>query len=141
MSTASIEHQGIVESIGNEGTKVKFTALSACASCHARGFCSASEMEDKEVFIPGYSNIYSVGDKVDIVMSRSQGTKAVAIGYIYPFLLVISLLLFFSSLGLGELQTGIFSVLSLLPYYFIVYLSRKHIEKKFVFSLRKNDYV
>ncbi len=142
MSTASIiEHPGTIESIGSEGIKVKFTNLSACASCHARGFCSASEMEEKEVFIPEYTDTYGVGEEVNIVMSRSQGTRALAIGYIFPFLLVMSLLLLFSSLGLSELQAGLISVFSLLPYYFIVYLSRKRIERKFIFSIRKINYV
>jgi len=43
----SIEHKGIIESINGSRINVSFIALSGCASCHAKGYCSTSDMKEK----------------------------------------------------------------------------------------------
>ncbi len=140
-ASSTIEHSGIVESISSGGIRVKFTAFSACASCHAKGYCSASEMEEKEISIQNYTGNYQVGEKVNIIMARALATKALTIGYIFPFLLIVILLLGLSAMGINELQAGIISLTTLLPYYLLIYLFRNKIERKFIFSIRKYNYV
>jgi sigma-E factor negative regulatory protein RseC len=132
-----IEHSGIVERIDSEGILVKIVSQSACASCHAKGYCSSSDMEEKEVLIKDFQGIYSKGETVNVLLQPSQGMNAIMIGYVYPFLLLISLLLVLTSIGIAEMQAGIISFLVLIPYYFILFLLKDRINKKFSFSLRK----
>ena len=133
----SIEHTGIIDTITGQTIRVKFTVTSACSSCHAKGLCSASEMREKEISIPRGRTSYEAGEEVMIVIRTGQGIKAVAWGYLYPFLLLLTLLLVFSATGMNELKAGIFSLASLVPYYSLLFLFRDRINRQFNFSIRK----
>ena len=132
-----VTHKGIVDSIHTNQIKVKFTNLSACAECHAKSVCSAADMEDKEVMVNDKAGIYRTGDHVDVIMSKKQGFQAVLIGYVYPFLVVLALLVLLTESGISELRSGIISAGSLIPYYLIVFLLKDRINNKFQFSIRK----
>jgi positive regulator of sigma E activity len=133
----SIEHSGVVERIDSEGILVKIVSHSACASCHAKGYCSTSDMKEKEVLIKDFQGIYAKGEIVNVLLQPSQGMNAILIGYVYPFLLVLSLLLVLASSGMDELPSGIISFSILIPYYLILFLFKDRINKKFSFSIRK----
>lgn len=38
-----IEHEGIIDHIDGDTAHVKIDSVSACASCHAKGVCSAAD--------------------------------------------------------------------------------------------------
>ncbi len=135
----SIEHTGIIDSIGDKSVFVRFTSFSACASCHAKSHCSASEMEDKVVEVIRSREILRMGEQVNVILSVSQGYKALLIGYVYPFIIVISSLIIFSAFGFKELFTGLFSLSLLIPYYLFIKYFNKSINKKFQFTIRKSD--
>lgn len=136
-ATTTIQHKGFIESVSKKGVKVKFTSISACADCHAKGVCSASDMKDKEVTIKDYEDDYKIGERVDIIMTLGQGSHAVLIGYVYPFILFLLSLLVLSASGLSEVQAGVISLALLIPYYAIIYIFRNRINQKFNFSIRK----
>jgi sigma-E factor negative regulatory protein RseC len=134
----AIEHKGVVEAVSDDGIKVRFTSVSACAACHAKGVCSASDMEDKEITVNTASEDFQPGDPVMVTMASSLGTRAVLIGYVYPFILLLVVLMVLNQAGISELKSGVLSLATLLPYYFAVYLFRGKIERKFGFSIRKS---
>jgi len=135
----AIEHLGFVDEIVENEIKVRFVSMSACASCHASGVCNASDMEDKEVWVKKDDRVFKKGESVNIVMQSSQGSRAVLIGYVYPFLAFLIILLVLNSIGLKELPTGLISLSILIPYYLSVYLLRHKINQKFSFSIRKYE--
>jgi sigma-E factor negative regulatory protein RseC len=63
--------------------------------------------------------------------------KAVALGYIYPFLLLMAVLVGAVSAAITELKAGLIALLSLIPYYLLLYLLRKRIDSNFTFSIKK----
>ena len=63
--------------------------------------------------------------------------KAVALGYIYPFLLLMAVLVGTLSAGVAELKAGLIALLSLIPYYMLLFLLRKRIDSNFTFSMKK----
>lgn len=67
--------------------------------------------------------------------------KAVALGYVYPFLLLMAVLIALLSMGVPELRAGILALFSLLPYYLLLFLLRKRIDSTFTFSLKKTTTV
>jgi sigma-E factor negative regulatory protein RseC len=136
-ASTTIQHKGFIESISEEGAKVRFTTISACADCHAKGVCSASDMKDKELTIRDISDDFRVGERVDILLSLQQGSHAVLIGYVYPFLLFLMSLLIISAAGFGEVIAGTISLSLLLPYYLGIYIFRRKISRKFNFTIRK----
>ena len=140
MSTGNaIEHTGVIEDISDNGIRVRFTSFSACASCHAKGVCSASDMEDKEIVVPNTGYDLHTGDFVSITMKASLGTKAVLIGYVYPFIVLLTILLILNGIGMSELKAGLISLATLVPYYIIVYQLRNRLERTFGFTIRKTE--
>ena len=116
---------------------VSIIARSACASCHIKGACTLSEVEEKiiEVDIVEDQN-FSIGQEVIVEMKQALGTWAVLFGYFFPFLLVISSLIIFTALGFDQGLSGVLSILMLAPYYLILYLSRSFLRKRFTYRLR-----
>jgi len=132
-----VSHSGIVKSINNGRALVSIIARSACASCQIKGACTLSEVEEKiiEVDLTENQN-FSIGEEVMVEMKQTLGTWAVLFGYFFPFLLVISSLIIFTTLGLDQGLSGVLSILILAPYYLIMYLSRSFLRKRFTYRLR-----
>ena len=132
-----INHDGIIEHIDKGVAHVKISTESACAACHAKGVCSAADQEEKFLDIPLNERSYSAGEVVKVEVAKRLGFKAVALGYFYPFLLLMAVLIIATLAGVGELVAGLFALLSIIPYYLGLYLARKRIESSFTFSIRK----
>jgi sigma-E factor negative regulatory protein RseC len=132
-----IDHEGVIDRIDGERAHVRIISESACAACHARGACSAADQEEKYVDIKIQDGNFKVGEPVRVEISRHLGMKAVALGYIYPFLLLMAVLVGAVSAGITELKAGLIALLSLIPYYLLLYLLRKRIDSNFTFSIKK----
>jgi sigma-E factor negative regulatory protein RseC len=132
-----IDHDGIIEHIEDDVAHIKINSESACSACHAKGVCGAADQEEKFLDIPVKEGNYSTGEVVKVQVARRLGFKAVALGYFYPFLLLMAVLITLILSGIGELKAGLFALLSLVPYYLVLYLARKRIESTFTFSIQK----
>jgi len=132
-----IEHEGIIDHIDGDIAHVKIDSVSACASCHAKGVCSAADQEDKYLDVPLHGAEYKRGDSVFVQVARHLGFRAVLMGYVYPFLILMAVLIGLLSAGVAELWAGSFALLSILPYYLLLYLFRNRISKSFTFSIKK----
>ena len=131
-----IEHTGIVQSVEDNFINVSIVSDSACAGCQASGICDVSESSEKVIRTLKSVDV-SKGELVMVLMEKSLGYKALLIGYLLPFILVIFLLVLLSSLSVPELTSGLVSLLSLVPYYILVYLNKEKIGKKFSFTIKK----
>lgn len=132
-----ISHDGTIIDIKDSIIYVKIIAMASCASCHAKGACSASDIEEKivEVKEPSSHN-YKNGDFVTVLLNQSAGIKAVLMGYIYPFLLILITLIITTNLIENQGVAGLISLLTLVPYYGILYLTRNKQRKTFSFRLK-----
>jgi positive regulator of sigma E activity len=131
----SIEHDGIVQKADEKSVTVRISSASACSGCHAEGSCTLAGKEEKIIDISGTYNVMA-GDIVTVVMKKSMGYIAVALGYIFPFLGVITILIILASLSVPELTAGLASLAILIPYYIILYFFRNRINNKFTFTLK-----
>jgi len=132
-----IDHDGIIERIEGGVAHVKINSVSACAACHAKGACSAAGQEEKFLDVRLDERAFHAGEAVKVLVTKRLGLKAVALGYFYPFLLLMSVLILLVVAGTGEMMAGLFALLSLIPYYLGLYLARKRIESSFTFSIQK----
>ena len=137
MKNNTVTHTGIIKSVHNGRAIVSIIAQSACASCHIKGACTMSDVKEKiiEVDLNEGQN-YSNGEEVVIEMQQSLGSWAVLFGYFFPFLLVIATLIIFTSFGLDQGLSGLLAILTLAPYYLIMYLFRAILRKKFTYRLQ-----
>lgn len=137
MAKNLIEHKGRIEKIEGNKIKVRFTAISACASCHAKGVCTASDMENKEVEVIAEPTNYNIGEQVNIVLQQSLGFKALLYGYVYPFFLLLITLIILSFIFKNELIVGIGALSVLIPYYILLYFYKDRLQKVFSFKIQK----
>lgn len=132
-----IEHLGRVEAITANDIRVVIVSQSACASCHAKGACTASDVAEKQVVVSKPFHSYTVGETVKVTMKQSLGYKALFLGYILPLIVLLVSLFVFNGIGFSEGISGLLSLGVLGPYYFILYVFRKRIEKEFYFDIEK----
>jgi sigma-E factor negative regulatory protein RseC len=134
-----IEHEGTVREIREGKVIVSFLTKSACAHCQLKGVCSAADMADKEVEVDAPVLPVQPGEKVNIVLARSLGLRALAYGYLIPFVLLLATLFIVYELTGDEVTSGLLSLGVLVPYYLLLYLLRENIHRQFHFMIRKFD--
>lgn len=132
-----IDHEGIIDHIDADVAHVKIDSQSACAACNAKGVCGAADQEEKFLDIPLHGAKYNEGESVRVQVARHLGFRAVAIGYLFPFLILMGVLISLTILEVDELKAGLYALLSIIPYYLVLYLLRRRIASTFTFSIRK----
>jgi len=134
-----IEHKGIIKDIIGRKLDVSIIPESACAKCSVKGSCSVSEEDEKiiEVYVDN-PNDYKNGEEVEVFYQRSLGFRALFLGYLMPFLILIVSLITLTTFTQNELLSGMVSLLLLFPYYLTLYLSKDKIKKTFRFSIKKS---
>lgn len=133
----SISHTGVVEKIENDIVFVRITQQSACSGCHAQSMCTASEKKDKIIEIPDRSGNFQVSEAVMICGQSTTGLLAVLLAFVIPLILVVAAIATGSALQWNETTSGLSGLLLLLPYYYLLYLNRDRLKRKFVFTLKK----
>lgn len=131
-----IKHKGIIVA-QNSPTQyaVKIEQLSACASCHVASLCSAAE--SKEKIIEAISNkSLPIGTTVTVYGKKTLGYKALAWAVIIPLFIVLITLPTATHFSQNELLGGMIALLVLVPYYTLLALMRKRIERVFIFYIK-----
>lgn len=130
-----VEHEGVIKSVEDGRIKVSIISESACASCHARGACSAADLSEKEITVITSDKFY-LGDKVSVVSSSYQGLQATWWAYIMPLILVVAVLAISFNITQNENLSGALALLALVPYFIGIYLAQKKLRSKFTFSVK-----
>ena len=129
----TIEHQGVIISIDGKVAHVKIEQTSACASCHVKSVCGASEKSEKIVDANIIDASLKVGDQVTVIGQKSLGIQAVLLAYVLPFIVIVSMLFIVNIFTTNELVIGTCALASLIPYFAILRLMRNKIQAKFQF--------
>ncbi len=135
----NICHEGTIEKVDKQSVYVKILSASACSSCQIKGACNLAESREKIVEVKKLQGEeYSVGEKVDVVMDRSSGTRAVVLAYLIPFSVVLLSLIALLTAGVSESISALLSIGLLVPYYLILYRFRDRLKKNFGFTIRSD---
>ena len=132
----TIKHQGIVENISGSHLQVRIVQTSACASCSIKGHCSSADTKEKLIDVIDESSSYQPGDRVWVTGELSMGVMAVLFAFIFPFLILIISLFVFMAIWNDELRSALCALALLVPYYYILWLNKSRMGKKFSFSVR-----
>lgn len=132
-----IEHLGRILSFDDKKITVSIVAQAGCVSCSVKGNCSVGDVEEKivEVANAGDRNL-SINDIVTVVLDVKSGALAVLLGYFFPFLVLLFTLLIMIFLGFNEGIAGLTAILMLIPYYSILYITKKKQKETFSFRLK-----
>jgi len=132
--------EGIIQKIEGEYVYVLMQISSACAGCHAKSVCIPSQTKNELLKIKNSENFsFSEGEKVIIEMEQKLGGKALRIGYLYPLIILATLMILVYKITSHELLAAFASFAGVIGYYFFLYLfnRKKKIDRQFVFSVRK----
>lgn len=132
----SITHPGVIEQLTDDKVFVKVLAMSACSSCHAKGMCNIAEVEEKVVEVRRDPlKEYTLGQQVTVTMKRSLGSIAVLLGYVFPFLLLVGVLILVLFITGNEGLAGLSAILVLIPYYWLLYIYKNRLKNTFSFKI------
>jgi sigma-E factor negative regulatory protein RseC len=130
-----INHEGIVLSNDGINVIVSISSTSACSGCQAEGSCNLSGEVEKKIEVHGNYDVKS-GERVTIIMKQSMGYLALFLGYLFPGIMVVAVLITLISIKVTELFSGLISIAILIPYYTLLFFIRERINKKFTFTLK-----
>ena len=131
-----IEHEGIVAVVNPQHIVVRIVNESACASCHAKGSCTAADLQDKLIDVYQSVSDIQVGQKVMLLGKKSLAPKAVLLAYVYPILLILATLITVFYLTHNELLAGGLSLAVLVPYFTVIYMLRDKLKRTFSFTIK-----
>lgn len=136
VNNKSILHDGVVTKITDDVVTISLKGNINCEGCKAKMACGASESTDKEIEVFNNFIKLQLNEPVEVALNKSLGLRAVFFAYVLPFLIMLSVLLISSTL-VKEWQAGILSILVLIPYYSLLYLTRNSFKETFKFSILK----
>ncbi len=131
----TVDHLGKVQEITSSDVMVSILNHSSCSACHAKGACGMVDTTEKIVVVHKPNHNYQVGQDVRVILRQSLGFKALFLGYVVPFLLVLLILIVLSAFNVHEGRAGIASLAVLIPYYLGLYFFKDKVSKQFTFEI------
>lgn len=123
-----------MESIGDGRVRVRIVQTSACAACKVAGHCNAAEAKEKlvDVFTADYQR-WKVGDAVTVAASQQMATQALLLAFGLPLVILLAVLLVVLSVTGREGLAALCGLAALLPYYAVLWFTRKRLQKRLAF--------
>ena len=131
-----VKHEGVVSKITNDVVTISLKGNINCEACNAKAACGVSESNSKEIEISNSTQPLKLNENVEVLLEKNLGLKAVFWAYVFPFILLLTVLLIASTL-FQEWIAGLLSIAVLIPYYFMLYVLRSTFKKAFKLSILK----
>jgi sigma-E factor negative regulatory protein RseC len=132
-----IEHDGIISRLDEGKAWVTIVQSSACAGCHTQSMCQISGQKEKTIEIPCIDDSFHAGDQVLIIGSSSLGLQAVFYAFAIPLVLIVFMLIISFLYFNSETFAALVTIVVLVAYYFVLYMLRDKLKRKFVFRIKK----
>lgn len=132
----TINHEGIVSNISKDTITISLKGNVNCEGCKAQSACGVSESNDKEIEVENSMQSFQLNESVDVVLKRELGLKAVFWAYVFPFILMFTVLVV-TSFFMKEWVSGLISLSILIPYYFTLFVMKDTFKKAFQVSILK----
>lgn len=133
----TIHHTGVIERIDQDKVYVKIIQQSACAGCHAKSMCNASDRKDRIIEIEGLYDSFHVNEEVELQGRTSLGYLAVLYAFVLPLLLLFAVIILCLEMNRSEAVSALAGLAVLPVYYSVLYFFRDKLKKKFVFAMKK----
>ena len=135
---SEIEHKGTVAFIGRDFVRVEIEVNEACGSCASRKACAMGANEKRDITIyTDDSDAYFVGEEVNVAARRSMGLMAVALCYVVPLIVLVSVLTMAIAFGTSEGIAALISLGATALYYAVLGLFHRRLSQKVVFTINK----
>jgi len=131
-----VNHNGIVSKISKSMITISLKGNVNCEGCKAQSACGVSDSNDKEIEVLNPIQSFQINEPVEVVLKRELGLKAVFWAYVFPFILMV-IVLVIASFFFKEWVAGLLSLFILLPYYYMLYVMKDSFQKAFQVSILK----
>lgn len=131
-------HTGTVSRYSGHSVIVRLDQNVQCEACNIKSACGMSEARLKEIEVDNSGDYFNLNEPVQVVITKASGMKALFWAYLFPFILVISVLVV-ASLFLVEWQAGLLALATLVPYYIVLHYLDSFFKKTFKISVLKLD--
>ncbi len=132
-----ISHSGIVDSITRGVVHVRITQNSSCASCKVASVCNSSESKEKIIDVECINtDIFSVGQEVEVIAAAGVGFRAVLFAFAIPAVLLFASVAWIMSIGQSETVAALGGLVVVAAYYICIHMVDKRLKKKLVFTVR-----
>lgn len=140
MVQSQVSHTGIVEGVADGCVSVRILQTSACAACKVAGHCNAAEAKEKRVDVwCADAARYTIGQQVTVAASMAVAHKALVLGFVMPFLLVVAVLVTVLYLTKNEGMAALAALGSLVPYYLLLWWYRDRIQRDITFRIIETE--
>ncbi|MDR1500200.1 MAG: SoxR reducing system RseC family protein [Tannerellaceae bacterium] len=135
----SVSYCGVIESVDGHNVLVRVSRGASCAGCSVEAACIRAGGGDHLIEVTDFSGEWHKGEAVMLEGRDHMGLKAVVIAFVIPVLFIAGFVIAGAALGWREDMSALCGLLSLFPYYIVLYLLRGALKKEFVFTLKKID--
>ena len=135
-----IKHLGIIEHIDLPHIRVRIEQSPACISCKVAHSCNISESKKKTIDIYTSNPNFQIGQQVIVSTSSSTAAYSTMIGFVLPLALLLSILLFTKQAGTPDEKAALAAIISLVPYYCLIWILRKRIAKNISFKIEETNH-
>lgn len=135
LSMDLLRHTGIVKEVTPNSLIVSIVNQSACSGCHAKGACTVADVQEKEIEVTSFRNMYKPGSMVTVIFRESSGIKALFLGYILPLILLLVALVMAIEISGSEILGAFIGLGILVPYYIVLFLNKDKLKRAFTFEL------
>ena len=132
----TIRHEGIIDSIEEGCVHVRILQTSACAACKVKGYCNAAEAKEKlvDVYCDDVA-AYRTGQEVTVATSGDVAARALLWAFGLPFVVMVGVLTLVLWRTGDEGLAAVSGLLSLLPYYGLLFLLRHRMRRQLAFVI------
>lgn len=136
----NISHPGTVVQLNEKSLRVRVESQAACGNCASKAYCGMSEMQEKIIEIPVRDKTdYSPGQSVTVMLEKSLGYKALLLGYLLPFVILVAGIALMLTITGSEPLAALIGLLLMIPYYGWLYYRRDQMRASFRFRLREES--
>jgi len=136
----NITHQGIITKIDNDNVYVQLLDNAHCQSCDLKSHCG-SVSDDNLLKIKVKNDIFTIQETVQVIIGNYTGFKAVFLGYILPFAVMMTVLVISNMTSQPEWQSGLYALSFIAVYYGLLFVLKQKLASQFQIKIKKNkDY-
>lgn len=138
MESEKVCKEGIVRKVQDKRLWVEVVVSSACGGCAAKSLCNISEKKNELVEAVNVTGEeFSVGETVRIQMVQKLANKAVVLGYLLPFVILVAGLFGCYALTHIEWLSVLVAFGLTAIYYLILKMFDKRLAREFVLHVTK----
>ncbi|NLE64275.1 MAG: SoxR reducing system RseC family protein [Bacteroidales bacterium] len=138
MQASQETHEGEIVGIDNDYVHVKILLKEACQNCDSKKACMVFTSRERIIDIKSeQSQLFEIGEKVNVHMATAVGMKAVLYAYVLPVIFLLTSILLGSRYIQKEIIVIAIGLGILVLYYILLYFLKSKINRTFTFTITK----